>query len=252
MSAWQLGLLVAAAFSAGTLDAIAGGGGLISLPALLAVGLPPHVALGTNKGQSMWGTAAALYTFWRAGRIVPTFFGLLFPLAIVGSCLGTSLVLLLSPETLRPVVVVMLAVAAIAVWTRAPLGDGDDAPPPPLRAKVVVVATLLAVYDGFFGPGTGTFLIVALALLGHFSLPAASANAKVVNLASNLAAVAIFAYHGDIRWAIALPMAGAQILGGRLGAKIAMRGGARIVRGGVIAVATALMVKVGYQAFCAL
>ena len=84
MSGWQLGLLLAAAFSAGTLDAIAGGGGLISLPALLAVGLPPHVALGTNKGQSMWGTAAALFTFWRAGRIAPRFVAVMFPLAVVG------------------------------------------------------------------------------------------------------------------------------------------------------------------------
>ncbi|MBP9086687.1 MAG: TSUP family transporter [Kofleriaceae bacterium] len=252
MTSWQLGLLVAAAFSAGTLDAVAGGGGLISLPALLAVGLPPHVALGTNKGQSIWGTAAALFTFWRAGRIAPRFMALMFPLAVLGACLGASLVLLLSPATLRPVVVVLLAVAAVAVWARAPIGNGDASPPPPLRFGVVVVATLLAVYDGFFGPGTGTFLIVALALLGRFSLPAAAANAKVVNLGSNLAALAIFAYHGDVRWAIALPMAGAQILGGRLGAKIAMRGGARLVRIGVIAVATALMIKVGYQAFCAL
>ncbi len=252
MTSWQLGLLVVAAFAAGTLDAIAGGGGLISLPALLAVGLPPHVALGTNKGQSIWGTAAALFTFWRAGRIAPRFIGLMFPLAVAGAALGASLVLLMAPTILRPVVVIMLAVAAVAVWARPPLAGRDETPPPPLRASVVAVAALLAVYDGFFGPGTGTFLIVALAMLGRFSLPAASANAKVVNLGSNLAAMAIFAYHGDVRWAIALPMAGAQLLGGRLGAKIALRGGARIVRWGVIAVATALMAKVGYQAFGAL
>lgn len=252
MTSWQLVLLIGAAFCAGTLDAVAGGGGLISLPALLAVGLPPHVALGTNKAQSVWGTTAALITFWRAGRIERRFAWLMFPLAMAASTLGATLVLLVAPTLLRPIVVVLLAVAAIAVWARPPRSGADEGPPPALRAGVVIIATALALYDGFFGPGTGTFLIVALSLLGNYSLPSASAHAKVVNVGSNLAAILIFATHDDIRWAIAAPMAVAQIVGGRIGALVALRGGAQVVRWGVIAVAIALMIKVGYQAFAVL
>jgi hypothetical protein len=249
MTSWQLALLIGAAFCAGTLDAVAGGGGLISLPALLAVGLPPHVALGTNKGQSVWGTAAALFTFWRAGRIERRFAWLMFPLAMAASMIGAMLVLLVAPTLLRPVVVILLAVAAVAVWARPPRSDAAENPPPALRLRVVLIATALAMYDGFFGPGTGTFLIVALSLLGHYSLPSASAHAKVVNVGSNIAAIIIFASHGNVRWDIAAPMAVAQIVGGRIGAMVALRGGAKVVRWGVIVVAIALMIKVGYQAF---
>jgi uncharacterized protein len=241
--------LMLAALAAGVIDAIAGGGGMISLPALLATGLPPHVALGTNKAQSIWGTSVALFTFWRRGLIDRKFVVVAFPLAIVGALAGTSLVLLISPQALRPVVMIVLPVAAALVWFRRKQQQPDQQRLPLLTLPVVAAATALAVYDGFLGPGTGTFLIVALSTLGTYSLQSASAHAKVVNVGSNLAALSLFAFHRDIRWDIALPMAAAQIVGGRVGALIALRGGSKLVRIAVIVVSLALMAKVGYQVF---
>jgi uncharacterized membrane protein YfcA len=233
-------VLAATAFGAGTVDAIAGGGGLITVPALLTSGLPPHLALGTNKGQSVWGSCAALIAFWRAGRVDRKQALFAFPLGFVGSLAGATLVTGIDKDTLRPIVIAMLIGAAVLLVVRKPtaMQDGDRRP---------LVAALLALaiggYDGFFGPGTGTFLIVGFVSLCGRSLVHASADAKVVNFASNLAALSVFAYKGLIIWQIALPMAFGQLCGGILGARLAMRGGERVVRAFVLVVSGALIVK---------
>jgi hypothetical protein len=244
----QVSLLFLAALVAGTVDAIAGGGGLITLPALLAVGLPPHQALGTNKGQSVFGSFAALFRFWRAGLVDPARARLTFPAGLLGSALGALLVLRLRPETLRPLVLVLLvAVAGFLLIRRPEPRPGQLAPAghPRARAVAALLALVIGAYDGFFGPGTGTFLIVgAVALLGD-GMARASAAAKVVNFASNLAAVATFAAKGTVLWRLALPMAAAQLLGGYIGAHLAIRGGDKVVRRVVLGVVAALVVKIG-------
>ncbi len=233
-------LLSLAALGAGTVDAIAGGGGLITLPALLAAGLPAHEALGTNKGQSVWGSCAAMIAFWRAGRVDRKQAEYTFPLGFVGSVGGAALVTALDKDALKPIVIAMLVGATVLLVIRKPARTEDA------RARWFVAPLLalsIGAYDGFFGPGTGTFLIVGFVALCGRSLVHASADAKVVNFASNLAAMMTFAYHGYIVWEIAVPMAAGQLVGGIVGAQLAMKGGERIVRGVVLAVSGALIVK---------
>jgi uncharacterized protein len=242
VSALEIALLVVAALGAGTVDAIAGGGGLITVPALLAAGLPPHLALGTNKGQSVWGSGAAMLTFWRHGRLDLVKARLTFPLAVAGSFCGAAAVMAVSPDALRPVVIVLLLMAAAVLFVKKPARDAD-LPRPHRLAIAAALALVIGAYDGFFGPGTGTFLIVGFVALCGETPTAATADAKVVNFGSNLAAVALFASRGGVMWGVALPMAGAQLVGGTLGARLAVRGGTRVVRAAVAVVSLALVAK---------
>ncbi len=242
-------LLAGVALVAGAVDAIGGGGGLLTLPALLWAGLPPHLALGTNKGQSVFGSGAALLRYRHAGLLDPAQARFTFPLGLAGALVGAALVLRISPERLRPLVLALLTAAAVFVALRRAVPQ-TARPPRTGRARHLVaaaIALVIAAYDGFFGPGTGTFLIVAfVALLGD-GLVAASASAKVVNFASNLAAVGLFATRGVVVWRIALPMAAAQLAGGWLGAHLAVRRGDALVRRVAVGVALALAAKLAWD-----
>ena len=202
-----IALLAVTALLAGTVDAIAGGGGLITLPALLTAGLPPHLALGTNKGSSVWGSGAALVVVL-AGRAGRSRAGARSRSrsALVGSMVGAQLVLLISKDALRPIVIVMLFAAAVLLLVRKP-DRTDGRRWQVVRGSPRMLALVIGCYDGFFGPGTGTFLIVGFVALCNRSLVRATADAKVVNFASNLAAVAAFAREGSVMWQVALPMA---------------------------------------------
>jgi len=262
-------LLCVVAFFAGAIDAIAGGGGLLTVPALLVATPSPRIALGTNKGQSVFGAIASLVAYARAGRIdraraLPTFVS-----ALLGSLLGVRLVLTLRPELLRPVVLALLVSVAVFFTFRGSrraassepravlvVPHGADAAPAPkgwrvAREHPAAVASLiglaLGVYDGFFGPGTGTFLIALFVAAFGDDMTRATANAKVANFASNLGSVVSFAIAGAIDFRFALPMAAAQMLGGTLGARAAIRGGERLVRAGVLLVTLALVIRIGWQ-----
>ncbi|HSK00381.1 MAG TPA: TSUP family transporter [Kofleriaceae bacterium] len=241
-----IAMLAVTAFLAGTVDAIAGGGGLITLPALLAAGLPPHLAYGTNKGQSVWGSGAALATFWRGGRIDTRQAAITFPLGLAGAALGARLVLLIDNDTLRPIAIAMLIGAASLLLVRRPMREEDEPPGDRARRYLVLAAILaftIGAYDGFFGPGTGTFLIVGFVALCGKGLTRATADAKVVNFASNLASVVAFGLAGTVLWSVALPMAVGQLTGGVVGARMAIRGGARLIRIAVLVVSGALVGK---------
>jgi len=243
----QIALLCVAALTAGVVDAIAGGGGLVTVPALLATGLPPHLVLGTNKGQSVFGAFASLVRYSRAGLVTGRLAAITFPLGLVGSLCGASLVLLMRPEVLKPVVLFLLVVVAgfLAFRRGPPSGERPEPPQKRMLALGAVIALVIGTYDGFFGPGTGTFLIIAFSgLLGH-NLTRASANAKVVNFATNLAAVSLFASRGVVLWYVALPMAAAQFTGAWMGAHLAVRGGDKLVRKVVLLVVAALVIKLG-------
>jgi uncharacterized membrane protein YfcA len=246
LGVWQEIFLVAVAFVAGTVDAIGGGGGLLTVPALLAVGLPPHLALGTNKGQSTFGSAAALLRYARSGLIPWRRARWLFPLGLLGALGGARAVLLLRPELLEPLILGLLVLVAAFLAFRRRRTQGEQAAPTPVRERLALVAALsIGAYDGFFGPGTGTFLIVAFVALLGLSLPQASAEAKVVNFAANVAALALFAWKGVVLWTVALPMAGAQLLAGTLGAHLAIKGGDLWVRRVVLGVVLVLVLKLG-------
>lgn len=246
MSTATLVALIIAALGAGIADGIAGGGGLITVPALLASGLPPHLALGTNKAQSMWGTLAALVTFWRADRIDRRAAVRNFPLGFLGSMAGVALVLRVAPTALRPVVIVLLLVAAVLMLLRKPRRD-EDALHPRYLEIAAGLSLVIGAYDGFFGPGTGTFLIVGFIVLCGRSISGATADAKVVNFASNLAAAGSFAVAGKVVWSVAVPMALAQLVGGVIGARLAIYRGAVLVRAMVLVVSAALVLKLGYD-----
>lgn len=233
---------------AGLVDAIAGGGGMLTLPALLAAGLPPHLALGTNKGCSTWGTAMATATFARKGRLqlARTLFGFLAGAA--GAVLGARLQLAVDPKALRPIVLALLVVVAVVLTVQRPrVRDESFVVPPRSLTLATAIGLVLGVYDGFFGPGTGTFLIVAQVGLLHATMSEATADAKPVNLGSNVASLATFALKGTVVWQIALPMAVGNIVGGALGARIAMKHGDRVVRLMVIAVSLALIAKLTWD-----
>jgi uncharacterized protein len=235
-----LAWLVLAALASGFVDAIAGGGGVITVPALLAAGVPPHLALGTNKGQAIFGSSMALWRFARAGLVHGPRGWAAFPAGLVGSVLGAQLVLWIPPAALVPVVLALLVGVALFLALR---GEPPVGLAPHSIGMAAGVAFGIGAYDGFFGPGTGTFLIFAFVWLFGCDLQHASADAKVVNFASNLGAVLLFASQGAVLWRVALPMAAAQAAGAWLGAHSAIRGGNRWVRLVALAVVLALVVK---------
>jgi uncharacterized membrane protein YfcA len=237
--------LTAAAFLAGLLDAIGGGGGLITLPALLAAGLPPHQALATNKGQSVFGSSTALVRYARAGLVRTDRARVTFPAGFIGSLAGAALVMLVSSAVLRPLAVALLVAAALFVALHRARTRTVESGRVGGHALALAIALVIGAYDGFFGPGTGTFLIVAFAAWLGDDWTHATADAKVVNFASNLAAVTLFSLRGVVLWQVALPMAAAQAVGAALGAQLTVRRGDALVRVVVGAVALALAVKLG-------
>lgn len=234
--------------TAGFIDAIAGGGGLLTLPSLMLVPLETPLALGTNKGQGVFGTAMSLTQFARSPLLDRRRALRSFVPALVGSAVGVLTVCRVAQSVLTPLVMALLVMAAgVMVFQRPPAGP--RAPAARSAALAVLVAFVLAFYDGFFGPGTGTFLILAYAWLWRDALDAASANAKVVNFGSNLGAMVTFAARGLVVWKYALPMAAGQLLGGYLGAHATIRGGRQVVRFAVIAVSIALVARLAWRYF---
>ena len=233
-------LLLILTFTAGFIDAVAGGGGLISVPAYFLTGLPPRLALGGNKFSACLGTFCAILRVWKNRRILwrEALSGM--GGAFVGAALGTSLAFLIDEETLK------LAIAAALPFIAAGVLGGDAfkrepnaaSRPSPLRSILLAAAVGLGIgaYDGLIGPGTGTFLIILSTLLLKIDLVTSSGNAKVINFASNLASVIVFSVHGSIPYKIALPAAAASILGGYLGVGFCVRRGSKGVRKMLVAV----------------
>jgi uncharacterized membrane protein YfcA len=228
---------------AGFVDAIAGGGGLIALPALLAVGVPPVSALATNKMQSVIGTATATWTYWRRGLIDLRALAIAVPLTYAGSLLGAFSVRGIDTAMLATAMPVAL-IGVAAYFLFAPrLTDNDRAARLPFPVFVPAMGFVIGFYDGIFGPGTGTFMTAGFIGLFGLGLLRATASTKVLNLTSNLAALTLFIPAGEVFWPAALVMAGGQILGGYLGALTGMRFGAGLIRPLVVIVSVALAIK---------
>jgi uncharacterized membrane protein YfcA len=245
VSVQVLALLALSAFAAGLVDAIAGGGGLLTVPSLLAAGLPVQIALATNKGQASFGAVSSFASFWMRDGIDRKRAPWGFVFGFVGSLAGAQVLLLVRPEPLKPVVLVLLVLAAAFVaWPRKP---SHGRPHAYAMVALVPVTFALGFYDGFFGPGVGSMLIVAFVLLFGDTLTRASGNAKVVNLASNLAALSLFAARGAVLWKVALPMAAANAAGAFVGARLAVKRGDRFVRVVVLVVVGALVLKIAWD-----
>jgi hypothetical protein len=237
-------------FLAGLVDSVAGGGGLISLPAYLAAGLPPHIATATNKCSSTFGTMLATFRYLRHGHIHRQSAALSVVCALVGSWLGARLNLWLPEKYLYYFLLGALPVIALVIVFKRDMGQNDRTErysKAGLLARVAVIALVIGCYDGFFGPGTGTFLMLALTGLCGFDLLTASGNTKVINLSSNLAAFATFAVSGNILWTLGIPAALCNIAGNYVGSGLALKGGAKVIRPMMLVVVALLMATVIYD-----
>ncbi|MFF8829463.1 sulfite exporter TauE/SafE family protein [Streptomyces sp. NPDC015131] len=248
-------LLCAAALVAGWIDAVVGGGGLLLLPALL-LGLPQVTAahvLGTNKAVAIVGTTGAAVTYVRRAPVQVRTAVRIGLAALAGSMAGAFFAAGISSDVLRPVIMVVLVGVAAFVMLRPSFGTGaggaDRAPVTRARVvtAVVVVGGGIGFYDGLFGPGTGTFLVLALTAVLHLDLVTASATAKIVNVCTNAGALAMFAYQGTVLWQLAALMAVFNLAGGMLGARMALRKGAEFVRGVLLVVVFSLVAKLAFD-----
>ncbi len=237
-------------FLAGLVDAVAGGGGLIALPAYLVAGLPPHFASATNKCSSVFGTTLSTFRFLKQGRFHRRAAIVSAVTALIGSALGTRLNLLLSEKALHYVLIVLLPVIAVFLLLRRDFGlesRVEELSRQKLTVLSALIGLVLGAYDGFFGPGAGTFIILAFTALCGFDLVTASGNAKVVNLCSNIAAFVTFASAGKILWALGLPAACCSIAGHYVGSSLALKDGAKIIRPMFFVVLSLLLVRVGWD-----
>lgn len=249
-----VGLLLAAML-AGWVDAVSGGGGLVQLPALLVglPGVPPATVLGTNKLSSIIGTSAAARTYRRAAV---TDVATAVPMAVtafVGSAVGAAAATRLPGTWFRPLALVLLVVVGLWTLLRPALGERQDMrwhggeEHHRHRAAAIAMGGGIGLYDGVFGPGTGTFLVFGLVALLGYSFLNASAIAKIVNVATNLAALLVFAATGHVLWGLGLAMGVANLTGAVVGARTAVRRGSRFVRLVFLVVVAVLLLRLGYD-----
>lgn len=247
-------ILLTAALAAGWVDAVVGGGGLLLLPALLVAfpNAPAATMLGTNKLAAIFGTCSAAVTYARRLKpdrqvLLPT-----TALALLGAGGGAALAGAISSDALRPVIMAVLFIVAVVVLLRPGLGLAAD---PGLRtpARLVLVVAVagagIGFYDGLIGPGTGTFLLMALTGILGMDFVSASAAAKIVNTATNLGALLVFAITGHVLWLLGLGLAVCTVLGAQLGSRMALRRGSGFVRIVLLIVVAALLLRLGYEQF---
>jgi uncharacterized membrane protein YfcA len=245
--------LLAASFFAGFIDSIAGGGGLIQLPALL-IGLPKSdtaEVLGTNKLSSIFGTTTAAALYRKQIKPDPKILIAMGLPALLGSAGGAMLASKIPTSSMRPMVLVLLIVVAVYTWFKPDLGKFENLRHlPKRRVQIAALAgVIIGFYDGIFGPGTGSFLMLILVASLGYAFITASAIAKVVNVATNVGAIMVFGINGAVIWQIGIIMGVANISGAVIGARLAIKGGSTLVRKVFLIVTVALIVKVGIATF---
>ena len=245
--------LLAASFFAGFIDSIAGGGGLIQLPALL-IGLPKSETaevLGTNKLSAVFGTTTAAALYRKQIKPDPKILLAMGLPAFLGSAGGAVLASSIPTSSMRPMVLVLLIIVAVYTWFKPDLGKFENLRHlPKRRVQIAAFAgVVIGFYDGIFGPGTGSFLMLILVASLGYAFITASAIAKVVNVATNVGAIMVFGINGAVLWQIGIILGVANISGAVLGARLAIKGGSTLVRKVFLLVTVALIVKVGIATF---
>jgi len=245
--------LLAASFFAGFVDSIAGGGGLIQLPALL-IGLPKSETaevLGTNKLSAVFGTTTAAALYRKQIKPDPKVLIAMGVPAFLGSAGGAVLASKIPTSSMRPMVLVLLIVVAIYTWFKPDLGKFENLRHhSKRRVQIAAIAgAVIGFYDGIFGPGTGSFLMLILVASLGYAFITASAIAKVVNVATNVGAIFVFGIHGAVIWQIGIIMGVANISGAIIGSRLAIKGGSTLVRKVFLIVTVALIIKVGIATF---
>lgn len=231
-------------FLAGLVDSIAGGGGLISLPAFLLAGLPAHIAIGSNKLSSSIGTTVSTTRYCKNGFFnkkiaIPTILA-----ALLGSFIGARLVLFTSDVVLKRMMLVALPIVAFAVLTDKKTTDENGITPEGNLLLIIILGSfLIGLYDGFYGPGTGTFLFLLLTRIGKMDAKTASGNVKLINLSSNIAAISTFLINGNVHIAYGLAGALFCLTGHYIGSGLVMKNGIKIIRPIVIFVLILLFIK---------
>ncbi|MBR0508425.1 MAG: sulfite exporter TauE/SafE family protein [Clostridia bacterium] len=229
---WTYLIVCPLVFLAGFVDSVAGGGGVISLPAYLLAGLPPKLAAGTNKLANGCGTALSVFQYGRSGKIewncaLPAAFG-----CLLGATGGTQLAVSLPDEVLKIVILAALPVAAVILVTVRKRTDADEKV---LSREMIgllslLIGLLIGVYDGLIGPGTGTFLTIAFSVVLGFGLLKSAGCARTANLASNVASLIIYLLNGDVLFSVGIPAIACSMLGNFFGARYAIKGGSRKIR----------------------
>ena len=248
--------LLCASFFAGFVDSIAGGGGLIQLPALL-IGLPKSetvTVLGTNKFASVFGTTTAAALYRRQIKPDPKALIAMALPAFIGSMAGALLASKLPTDAMRPIVLVLLIAVAIYTWRKPDLGKVEFLRHATKKHNQIAMAAglIIGFYDGIFGPGTGSFLMLILVANLGYAFLTASAIAKVVNVSTNIGAIIVFGLHGVILWKLGALMALSNVSGAIIGSRLAIKGGSALVRKVFLLVTLALIIKVGIDTFASM
>ena len=246
---WHLPLLFGTGLVAGFVDSIAGGGGLISVPVLLSFGLDAPVALGTNKLQAAVGSGSAAWHYARAKTVPLEDCARGFVLSLLGAALGTLAVERMDPSFLKRFIPILLLMVAIYTLLKPGLGDKDLRPRLAREWFDLTFGLGLGFYDGFFGPGTGTFWTMAFMLCLGFNLTKATGYTKVMNFASNLSSLAFFLLAGNVRFTAGITMAIGQLIGAKLGASMVIAKGTKFIRPIFISVVLALTLQLLYRAY---
>ena len=242
-----IGLLFFVALVAGFIDAIAGGGGLITIPALLMTGMPPALALGTNKLQACGGSFSASLYFIRQGAVNVRAVWLLLVMTFIGATLGTILIQQVDASIVKKILPFLIFAIGVYFLLTPKLGDEDRQQRLSYLLFSFNSGLGIGFYDGFFGPGTGSFLSLACVTLLGFNLAKATAHAKVLNFTSNIASLIFFLIGGQIMWSVGLAMMAGQFIGANLGAKMVLSKGKTLIRPMVVVMSFIMTAKMAYD-----
>lgn len=242
-----LAILFAVATLAGFIDAMAGGGGLLTIPALMAAGLPPAMALGTNKLQACGGSFSASFYFIRKKAVNVKQIALLILMTFIGSSAGTIFVQNINVDFLKVLLPFLILIIGIYFLFSPTIGDEDRRQRISFPMFAFTASVGLGFYDGMFGPATGSFITLAFVLLLGFNLSKAVAHAKVINFTSNFASLIFFALGGAIVWKVGLIMMVGQFIGGTLGAKMVMTKGKKLIRPMLVTMSFIMVAKMLYD-----
>lgn len=246
---WHYAILFLAAFLGGFIDAIAGGGGLICLPVLLGVGLPPHIALATNKLQGTFGSFTAALNFSLKGLVDFTqiWIGIVF--TFIGAMVGTILILFINPQILNYIIPFLLGFIFIYTIFSPKIGDFDVKARINERLFYIIFGLLLGFYDGFFGPGTGSFWTFCLVLMLGINMKKAVAHTKVLNFTSNIVSLVVFIIGGQILWLVGILMGFGQVLGAYFGSKLVIKKEIKFIRTIFLVVVAFTILNLLYKLF---
>lgn len=238
-------------FLAAVIDAISGGGGLISLPAYFVVGFPPHVALGTNKVSSTLSTIASSFKFWKSKKINVEIVSKLFIFSFIGAILGSLTTISIEPKYFKPISFVTLILVFLYTLKNKNIGETNyykgTTPKTLLVGKIM--AFCLGFYDGFLGPGTAAFLMFCLIKIFKLDFSSASGNTKILNLSSNFASLVVFAFLGKLNWVYGLSIAVVMTFGAIIGSRLAILKGNKFIKPVFLVVTSILILKMSYEIF---